>query len=67
MATNLKKNTTHVVLRQPGAGDKYSVWSEHRSEKTAIETCRAIGKNCGLGHHVVVPVGELHEWDIKPE
>lgn len=64
MTTNLKKNTTHVVLRDEQTPGKYSVWSEHKSEKSATETCRAIGKNGGQGHTVVVPVSEMHKWEL---
>lgn len=64
MAKNLKKNTTHVVLRDKETSREYSVWSEHKSEKAALDTCRAIGKNGGQGHTVVVPVGEMYKWKI---
>lgn len=62
--TTVKKGTTHVVLRDERTPGKYSVWSEHRSEKAANETCRQIGNNGGQGHTVVVPVAELNKWKM---
>ena len=65
MTTTLKKNTTHVVLRDEKKPGFYSVWSEHKSEKAANSTCRAIGNNGGQGRTVVVPVEELRKWNLS--
>ena len=58
----LKKSTTHVVLRDEHTPGKYSVWTEHRSEKAAQVICRAIGKNAGQGHTVVVAAININKY-----
>ena len=58
----LKKSTTHVVLRDEQTPGKYYVWTEHKSEKAAADTCRAIGSNGGQGHTIAIPVADMHKY-----
>lgn len=62
--TSLKKLTTHVVLRDERTLGKYCVWTEHKSEKAAADICRAIGKNGGQGHTLVVAVIDLKKYGV---
>lgn len=63
----LRKNTTHVVLRDEPAKNKgeYIIWSQHESEKSANSTVKKLGKNCALGHSCVVKKEDLYKYKMS--
>lgn len=53
-----------LVIRDGRTPDKFAIWSKHKTEASALNRCRELGRNGAEGRTKVINVADRAAWGV---